>query len=216
MSEIEGELVKAAKFNGKKYPGRQEYLAELLKAIDNKIKDDAYEKLSDGAVDWHQAAVKAFEGDIDIPDFPDADPEQEELPLEDDADAETSDAEGTDTQDDGAAEPDEADGEAEEAKAPKAKSEKAPAKKAKGPKRSIDYSTLTGDKDRYGIIIGTKTHEVVKMYEKGATAAVIQDELGGRHYNILRKLIKDGHKVEKMGDGVWKLTHKDEVKSKKK
>ena len=36
-------------------------------------------------------------------------------------------------------------------------------------------------------------------------------ELGDTQYNILRKLAKKGHLVEKMKNGVLKLTHKDDV-----
>jgi hypothetical protein len=80
------------------------------------------------------------------------------------------------------------------------------------------YDNLTGEKDRYGVIIGTKTHDAVLMYEKGATSKQIQEALGegptkagGRFYNILRKLNEEGHLVERFRDGTFKLIHKDDL-----
>lgn len=74
-----------------------------------------------------------------------------------------------------------------------------------------DYSKLDGSRDRYGLVIGTKTHMAVQMYEKGCTTKEIHDELGGRFYNILKKMVNDGHNVFKDEETkVWKLTHKDD------
>jgi len=78
-----------------------------------------------------------------------------------------------------------------------------------------DYENISGKRNRFGIIDGTKTAEAIKMYVKGASSQDIMERLGGRYYNILKKLMAEGHKVEKEGS-VWKLTHKDDVKTKKK
>ncbi len=89
--------------------------------------------------------------------------------------------------------------------------------KGKTPPSKIraDYSKVTGEKDRFGITKGTKTSDAVALYEKGATAPEILDALGGRFYNVLTKLAKEGHKVENKG-GKWKLTHKDDLGDTKK
>lgn len=86
-----------------------------------------------------------------------------------------------------------------------------------GPKKGqrtipVDNSPVT--KDRFGVIDGSKTSEVVKLYEKGITGPQIYDKFGGRYYNILRKLAQDGHRVEKLEGGIFKLTHRDDVVAK--
>lgn len=118
------------------------------------------------------------------------------------------------------AEPDEeAEEEAEElAKPAKAKKGSVADRAQRGAKNKVDpkrYETITGEKDRYGITLGTKTADAVALYEKGATAKDIQDKVGGKHYNVLKRLEKEGHKVEKLEGGIWKLTHVDDVAGKK-
>lgn len=81
------------------------------------------------------------------------------------------------------------------------------------PQNQRHYAELSGDRDKFGITKGTKTSDAVAMYERGCTAAEITEELGGRYYNILAKLAKDGHKVENQA-GKWVVTHKDEVSAK--
>jgi hypothetical protein len=238
MNEIEAELVKAAKFKDKGYDDRQDYLAALLIAMDKKISDDQYDLLSDEAVAWHVKAVEAKDNSKEIPDFEGSEIEDdEELPLTDPKHPlHRPSAEAEETEDDEVdpetvnPEPVEEDEEPVPAPKPKAKAKVAKAAKVeepeeaepeepkaeKKPKRKIDYTTLTGEKDRYGIVKGTKTSEAVKLYEKGRTLAQVTDELGGRHYNILKRLTKDGHLVEKLEGGVWKITHKDDLTKKSK
>ena len=197
MSAIQDELVKASKFKGE-YKNRQDWLAALLKAMDNIkiVTDDVYDSLSDAAVEWHQTAVKCMDRKEVIPDFPDA-PEAEEEP-------QTEKAEEPEAEDEGA-----------EAGTPEKAAK--PKKKPKVSERNQpDYTKLTGETDRYGVAIGTRTHMAVQMYEKGCTAKEIMDELGGRFYNILKKLAQDGHHFEKNEEfKTWKLTHKDDYTGKK-
>ena len=261
MSAIEAELVKATKFKGAKFDDRQEYLRALLNVIDSKLSNEAYDNLTEEAVDWHTKAVKAHDTKQDIPEFDDAEteeaeeaeeaedqdeteeadeepPEQDELPLtspkhplhrkpkvteepEEPDDDETNNAEAVDAADEPAVETDEDDGQGEKppAKAAKPKAKGKTVKEAKPfkkPKRVIDYNAIYGEKDRYGIVKGTKTAEAVKLYEKGVTSAQLMDELGGRHYNVLARLSQQGHKIEKLQGGVWKVTHKDDIKKKSK
>jgi cobalamin biosynthesis protein CobT len=77
-----------------------------------------------------------------------------------------------------------------------------------------DYSDLTGEKDRYGLFIGTKTHDAVMMYEKGCTTHELREKLDGRFYNVLKKLENAGHYVERFQGGIFKVTHKDDIKTK--
>lgn len=76
------------------------------------------------------------------------------------------------------------------------------------------YDDVTGEMDRYGVMINTKTHDAVLMYEKGTTSKGLTDKLGGRFYNILRKLSEQGHLVERSPEGVFTLTHRDDIKAK--
>jgi hypothetical protein len=107
---------------------------------------------------------------------------------------------------------------AEPAKGPKPKKAKEKIKekvKPKITKSPKDYLVITGDKDRFGVILGTKTHEAVKMYVKGTTQNQIVEALGSRYYNILGRLAQEGHRVEKLPGGVWKVTHRDDLTKKK-
>lgn len=211
MSTIEAELVKATKFRGK-YDERQDYLAALLHAIDSKLNDDDYDRLSDEAVKWHHTAVKAHEAQEDIPDFDGEAEEADKLPLTDPRHPiqrpEPEDEEAAVEED----EPVEAET-AEEAE-PKPKPVKKVVHPIGSPKRP-DYTKITGDKDKWGVIKGTLTARALEMYEQGCTTKQLLDELGGRHYNILKKMVKDGHVLEKSELGVWKITHRDDVNSKK-
>jgi hypothetical protein len=224
-SATEAEILKATRIKATTHKLRQDHLAALVRGID-KLKQDDWDNLSDAAVEWHTAAVAKMDKKHEIADFPD---------LKEIVDA-TTETEDTDTD----AEPeniiadfpdiervpeDEPEQETEEkpAKKTKAKKEKkvvvrefkeslsndeVPVKQ--GPER---YDNISGDKDRFGITIGTKTHDAVKMYNRpdGATLKQVDEAIGGRHYNILTRLTKDGHKVEKRGGGVWKVTHRDNV-----
>lgn len=73
------------------------------------------------------------------------------------------------------------------------------------------YTNLTGEKDRFGVVMGTKAHDAVMMYEKGCTSIELRRALEGRFYNILRELERRGHRVERQPGGVFKLTHIDDV-----
>jgi hypothetical protein len=75
------------------------------------------------------------------------------------------------------------------------------------------YDHLDGSIDRYGVLIGTKTHDAVLLYEKGTTSKELLEKAGGRFYNILRRLTENGHLVERSPEGVFTLTHKDEIRA---
>jgi hypothetical protein len=229
------------------YKHRQDEIAALAKAA-VKLSDDDFDELTNEAADWVNSAIKAINDKADIRDFAaddevpeddvdpgDADQEDDEEPANDE-EADEADAEDDEKAADEADEAeDDVDHEAieedefEEATQAAKKAEKKPGKDEK-PKRKrrptkeelsavkTRYDNLTGEKDRYGVIIGTKTHDAVLMYEKGATSKQIQEALGegptkagGRFYNILRKLNEEGHLVERFRDGTFKLTHKDDL-----
>lgn len=77
MSKIQDELCKVADVAPKRGEDRQEFLKRLLKAV-NKLSDADFDKLSEEAGDWANAAADAINAKKDkLPDFPDY---QEEAP----------------------------------------------------------------------------------------------------------------------------------------
>lgn len=186
---IEEELCDICKVKKDKYPNRQDLLAAILKAID-KLPEVDYDRMTEDAYQWQKQATRHFNHRISLPDFPDVSTEEVngeplQATLEDIKEA------GQDVTDSGTA--------------PKS----TPSKRQLPTRRVPDYENLTGEKDKFGITIGTNTHEAVKMYERGCTARDVEQALGGRYRNVLRKLADEGHLVEKLGSGVYRVTHKD-------
>jgi len=230
LHPIEKELIEATEFELPKngYPDPQDYYAALVKSI-GKLSDDDYEKLSDDAANWASDASTAFKKKESIPNF-DGEVDAAEPVQDEDDDKDKVDAESEAENEDEEAEA-ESDNEAEEAeedaevdkKAAKVSPPKTPPKKPKvDPKlkaermaRAEQYNELNVDeKDRFGIVIGTKTHEAAKMYEKGCTSTELREKLDGRFYNILKQLSDKGHRVERLPGGIFKLTHKDDFEAK--
>lgn len=104
----------------------------------------------------------------------------------------------------------EADAEVSEEPKPKAKQKRPTAGKG------LPRVYTTTEKDAYGITLGTKTHDAIMMYERGATRPEVTKELGGKFYNVLKDLAKLGHRVEKDPNGKIFLTHKDKLEKPKK
>lgn len=95
---------------------------------------------------------------------------------------------------------------------PKAK-EKEKAKE--GPRRKVPpVDPDKFDIDEFEVVVGSKNHEAVKMLQKGCRMSDITKEIGGTYYNLLKRLVKDGHTLEKEGNGVLRLIHKDGKKAK--
>lgn len=233
VSVIEQELLDATKYKGKKGASREDYLAGLVKAVE-KLDEDDFDSLSDTAADWYNSAVEAMNDKEPPPEFPDVE-------ADDDADVEADDSEAdgntggdpddeTDDADD-SSEGDLDDDEDEDTDAAgedEAEEEAPPPKKARGrspkdtekkdsPKPKIKpeperYAKITGEKDRFGIVKGTKTSDAVAMYcrPQGATAAQIMEKLNGRYYNVTRRLAAEGHHVEKLEGGGFKIIHRDD------
>jgi len=238
VSVIEQELLDATKYKGKKGASRENYLAGLVQAVE-KMDEDDFDNLSDAAAVWYNDAVAAMNDKDPPPEFADASEEADDESSDEDEDAsadgdDDTDADGAaddeEAEDSGAAADDDEDEEGvdsdeEEAPPKKAKTKVVkPAKKdsepsayakAKANKPKTDasrYAHITGEKDRFGVVKGTKTSEAVAMFARpqGATAAQIMEALGGRFYNITRTLAANGHHVEKMEGGVLRITHKDD------
>lgn len=222
MSEFEKELVSLVKFRPSDYKDRQDYLAALARHADKWFQkhdrdQTIFDGLDDDLVNWFDGAITAMNSrpPSPIPDFPDLELEPEGITAEeledDESDGDESGGEEAALSDNptgsGEGGPSNPEVESVEEQAPKARKPR----KTKEPTR---YDDLDGSKDRYGITIGTKTHEAVKMFEKGATGKEIDKAIGGAHFNILRKLAKEGHVIERQSGGIFKITHKDDLKGK--
>lgn len=219
MSDIERELVKAARLRKQEdqYKNRQDYMADIVRHFDKICaKDDsAVDSVSEEAYTWYEDAATAINSKDRIPEFPDVQLAQE---VEDEPEEEVEDR----SMEVEEAEPEEEveeeveiEDEPEPEVAPK-KVVKAKAKpKAKRPKKKLKREGVElneeGVKDKYGVVVGTIRHEVLKFFEKGASQAECKKEYGQTYYNLLKQMSLEGHLVERTGPGIFKLTHKDEV-----
>lgn len=234
MHKIERELLKATNYKPRqKYVNRQDYLRSVFLAT-TKMSNDDFDELSDEAADWVNACVQIHNSkgkNADIPDFDEAtasgddddddadtsdeasDDEAEESDDEaeagdDDSDDSADDAETSDDDDEGdepEASEDEDEAEEKPAKA-KSKKQAVEPKKKRAPPKHVEDAKL----DKWGCIEGSKNAQALALFEKGATSKEVKEQLGGTYYNILGKMVKNGHKVEKEG-AIITLTHKDAV-----
>lgn len=235
---IERELIKVTNYKARnKFDDRQDYLSSILNAV-MKLSDDDFDNLSDNAATWANSAVEAHNSKQDIPDFDEVEAAEDDAPddddaeeADDDADEEAEDQDEDDGDDDGAdddhddsstdpADDDDDDGsdEDEPEKAPKpakAKAAKSPKKAAAAPKAKpvkVARPKPASDDvvlDKWGCMEGSKNSQALAMFEKGATAKEVKDEIGGTYYNIMKKMVENGHTLEKDG-AIIKIIHKDE------
>lgn len=232
MHTIERELIKVTGYEPKrKFADRQDYLGSILNAV-IKLTDEDFENLSDEAATWANAAIEAKNSKEEFPDFM-------EIPLGegDEDDAIENDPDDGDDVDSGVddtdpvEEPIEAsedasdEAEPEEVKPVKKKvvgrpalkkGEKPPEKVAK-PKNRFPVPRPKEEDvvlDKWGSMEGSKNSQALAMFEKGATTMEVKTKIGGTYYNILKKAVQAGHKLEKEGHLV-KLTHKSEIGGKK-
>ena len=242
MSAIEKELVEASSFEPRKNLERQDYLASLARAI-NEVPEDEFDALSTEAQDWFNDAVRALNKKKDLPDFPDlAEADDEEAQSDDGAssDEEPDSTEETDSDSDDA---DDDGGEPEEAgpvpakpttgkKAGKSKAGKTvgtpeettegpasssapkPNRRGKGvPPRKLPHPPV-GETDKYGVGVNSKGHAALVMLEKGCRMSDVTESIGGTYYNLLQKVVKAGHKVEKAANGLITVIHADNIPKK--
>lgn len=226
MSKIEAELVAATKYKARKDVSRQDFLAGLLRAAE-KMRAEDYDKLTDDAAHWYEVGAEALNSREVIPDF---NAEEDELHAENDPITEFEEEPEQASSANGAATDEpltspEDDAEVEAPPAPKTAGSKKPKKAAKAPKppkphpegeeAAARYANLTGERNRYGVTVGTKTHDAIVMYEAGASVNEVEEKIGGRHANILKKLAAEGHRVEKdAATKRFKLTHADDLEPK--
>lgn len=144
---------------------------------------------------------------------------------DDDSEADEADDEEDDPSDDNPeSDDDEDEDEPEEKPAKKAVPKKAakpdPAPKLKPPpkprkekpkERKPHHTDEDVVLDKWGCMEGSKNSQALNLFEKGATAAEVKEKLGGTYYNIMKKMVADGHTIEKEG-AVIKIIHKDAKK----
>jgi hypothetical protein len=172
-SAVEQELVRESNFNSEKqYKNRQDYLAALLMATADNISDSDFERLSNEAMDWCNNAAKARKDRKSIPDF---------------EGAELNGSNGVTTH------------EATVTEEKELTPSSVPPKPKK--KKGLGRSGLTGELDKFGIAIGTKSSKVAAMFENGATMKEVKDTIGDTFYNLLVRLENQGHKIERSGPG---------------
>lgn len=223
MSEYEKQVIQLTKFKPADYADHQDYIAALVRHTDLWLqKHDKTGAIFDGwdnaLADWFDEVVHILnDGEGPLPDFPDRlEPiidippvEDPEPPIPEGGVPEPPAEEPLPqyTADDVPIEPPPIPGTA---------GALIPGKSKKwgvkiNTRIPTPYDYLSGERDRYGIIVGTKTHDAVLMYERGTSARELLKALGGRHYNILGRLQRDGHKVVRLANHRFRVTHRDDV-----
>lgn len=190
MSAIEKELTEATGFVPRKnYPDRQDYLAAIARAVDG-LEDVDFEGLSTEAAEWFNAAARALSAKKVIVDFADRLDVGEEV--DDDEPEEV--VEQTPVK-------------IKSSKVPpkpvdpiKTRKKETAAMKQQLPKEELEY-------DKFGCIVGSKNGKATLMFEQSSKMTEVTKALGGTYYNLIAKLIKRGHKVEKGPHGEIKLTY---------
>ena len=202
-SVIETELVEAAGFEPTRDYERQDYLAALARAV-NEVEEATFDNLSVEAQDWFNSAVKALNKKQDLPEFPDADDEAE-------AEEETPEAEEEETPAPKAAKAKKGNAKAKPEEEKAEAEATSPAPKRRVAPRKIPHPPV-GELDHYGCNVNSKGHAALMMFETGCRMTDVTESVGGTYYNLLQKIVKHGHKLEKGANGFMKLTHKDKGK----
>jgi hypothetical protein len=190
MTPVENRLRAFANFNleDHEFEDRQRYLRALLKAVSNAAENDEDGWAGsdmDAAADWFDAEVNHYNNQEEITDFKEAEIAAPAPPPP--------------------------------VKPPRVKKIKGKRQKEREAAEALarGYRVYTDlEKDRYGVTMGTKKHEALMLYEKGATPVEVKRKIGGssRYYNCLREAVANGHHVYRNPNGKRFLVHKDDAK----
>src|SRR5258706_8041991 len=197
----------------KKYRKRMDYLGALIRAISDDLTDSEYDKLSDEATDWCEAAVSAYKEARELPDFPNGEAHETSTPehmaaepdelsvAEDDEQHGSNETEQTETK------------EKKKRGRPPGKGKTKVAKDAKEPKEKKGRQPPRGS-IKWGVANSTKSDLVCKMLaqEGGTTMKDIIQATGHAHYNLVNRLARHGHTIIKDGLNL-RLIHEDEAKN---
>lgn len=237
MHVIEREILNITHYKvQRKFSDRQDYLKSVFTAV-QRLRNDEFDELTDEAATWANACVEAYntDKDGDLPDFdeigdPDEDEDgDEESTLDDESEVEDDEVvdsnEATASTDGGNGEDSDEDEEESNVQTPGLEDEDElekviPPKKLKKvvketKPKSLKQQIEDNDDvslDKWGSMIGSKNSAALAMFAKGATATEVKNALGGTYYNILKKMVSHGHKLEKYG-AVIKLIHLTEKSS---
>jgi len=240
---VEEKLLEASGFEPRKnYADRQDYLAAVLRSTKD-ISDKDFDELDDDVTNWINDNAKLLKAKKPLKDFPEVEEaeadaageaeeaeeavEQEETENGDSEDTGEEDAEESDdspenseaTEEDEADPPEEKPAKAgkkatkKETKKPEKAKPGKPGKEVKA--KGKEPTEADAELDKYGVMVGTKTHQVLMALEKGTTMKDLKDEFGATFYNKLKELAKAGHHVDKDGS-TFRLIHKDEYGAKAK
>ncbi|KAH0548325.1 hypothetical protein GP486_007987 [Trichoglossum hirsutum] len=230
LIEITGYKVK------RDFENRQDYLRSLFTSVQQLTDDDfdtlslPAAKWANTCVEVHnnnrQDDLPDFDeiDDSEDPEEDEVDEEAEDEPDEDepseDEDPEDEESEDEESEDEAEPEPEDdepLEDEVEEPKPIKKKPKPAKVEAAKAPKKVVTKAppkakkTTNDDEeevtlDKWGCMAGSKNSQALALFEQGATAAEVSAAIGGTYYNILSKMAKQGHKINKVG-AVIQITH---------
>lgn len=211
MSSIEKELVKLSGFEPtREYKTKQDYMAALARVVDQ-LNEVDFDKLSEPAADWFNAAARAISNKKVIPNFEDEVATSEVQLPEPDKPAEPYEGETVAVKSEAAPEPRLE--QPPKKKGPKQQHRAAPPLALELPKTKrltddtfqIKYS---GRVDKWGFAIGSKSSAAASMFEQGARMKDVKASVGGTYYTILRSLIQRGHKVENEANSLIRITYR--------
>lgn len=231
ITEVEQELLDATNFKPeRKYKDRQRYLEALFRAC-AELDDEEFDRLSDDAAEWCNTAAELSHSQRPIPDFTNGGAHEGEptlvtgrdgvpeapSPVQHEAQAELSGAvQVPDESQNGHAEvvdkPSRKKGKAKKAvKVTKSKEAKVPPPKPEKGKRPPGLQKWREQKgfNAFGVQLGSKCDLVSQMAARpqGVSQLEIREATGRNHYNIFRRLKKNGYDV-RSENGRWYLMGK--------
>jgi len=216
MTTIREELMEATSLKPKKKEDDSEFISRLSGAVED-LEEDAWDKLSTEAQEFHNSVASAKKNDQDIPPFPDEEAEESSDTTEDEP-AEDAEQEDGDATEDGEEEmaKDEDDEDTPKKKKPAAKSAKKPEKPpAKGKAAAEKEKPAKAAKAAKGN--GAKPVKAKEKSDKkvGIISRVRQLVIKNPNIGIddlVAKLEKDGYKGSKMAISTTKQATRDVLK----
>lgn len=208
-SKTEIELREATDVEPSSTESKAEYLNNLFQVVVELGTSD-WQSLSFGARRWYDDAVAAYDADQPIPTVA---KKYDNMKEDDDVNTPLTDEDDLNEQvpEDAVAEAVESGTDTYVDDLPELPEVVEPAETKPAKVKSTTRRSIARDLDKFGTKKGTKAATALEMFEKGATMAEVKKVTGGTHYNLLRDLPSDGHKVWQEPDGRYVVRHKDEV-----
>ncbi|HET9285772.1 MAG TPA: hypothetical protein VFR24_27795 [Candidatus Angelobacter sp.] len=195
---IEQELLATTKFKAREYNSRQDYLAAVARKTDV-MTDEEFDSLSVDAAIWSNAAITSLRARKKLPEF------VAKIHKDDKSgDYVWDDVEVVDTNGP-VVKPPPAKTQADRGDT-KRRPKGAPARKLDHPPVDPQLGIENFQVDKWGLVIGSKNAAAAAMFEQGCRMADVTESIGGTYYNLIDRLRKKGHSVEKSANGMIKLT----------